>query len=68
MPKEKAGYRDMLMFLSEDKKAPLLLNRGQACELMGISRDHLAEMIYKGEIKLSENKIPIGSIARYLCG
>lgn len=68
MPREKEGYRDMLAFLNENKKLPLLLSRGQACEAMGVSRDYLAVLIAKGDIKLSESKIPIGSLARYLCG
>lgn len=68
MPREKEGYRDMLAFLNENKKLPLLLSRGQACEAMGVSRDYLAILIAKGDIKLSDSKIPIGSLARYLCG
>ena len=68
MAREKEGYRDMLMFLNETKKLPLLLNRGQACEALGISRDYLAVLIAKGDIKLLNSKIPIGSVARYLCG
>ena len=68
MAREKEGYREMLMFLSETKKLPLLMNRGQACEALGISRDYLAVLIAKGHIKLSGNKIPLGSVAGYLCG
>lgn len=68
MPMEKAGYREMLMFLTESKGLPLLLNRGEACEALSISRDYLAILIKKGDIKLSGSKIPLGSIARYLCG
>lgn len=68
MAMEKAGYRDMLMFLSETKKLPLLINRGQACEALNVSRDYLAILIKRGDIKLSGSKITLGSMARYLCG
>ena len=68
MSREKDGYREMLMFLNETKKLPLLLNKGQACEALSVSRDYLAILIAKGDIKLSGKKIPLGSIARYLCG
>lgn len=59
MPREKENYRDMLMFLTETKKLPLLVNRGQACEAMNISRDYLAILIAKGKIKLDGSKFPI---------
>lgn len=68
MAREKPNYRDMLSFLAETKDLPLLLNRGQACKVMGISRDHLAVLIIEGKIVVDNNKIPIGSVARYLCG
>lgn len=67
MAREKENYREMLLFLNVNKKIPLLMSRGQACEVMGISRDYLSMLISKGKIKLSENKIPIGSVANYLC-
>ena len=68
MSREKEGYREMLVFLNETKKLPLLMDRGQACEALSVSRDHLARLIAKGSISLDKNKIPIGSVARYLCG
>ena len=68
MPREKEHYRDMLMFLNESKNLPLLMDRGQACEALTVSRDYLAKLIAKGDIKSEHNKIPIGSVARYLCG
>ena len=68
MPREKEGYREMLMFLNESKSLPLLMDRGQACEALGISRDYLAKLIAKGDIRLERNKIPIRSVAKYLCG
>lgn len=70
MPMEKEGYREMLMFLTAEKKAPNMLSRGGAAKLMGISRDKVAELIYRGVLKIdkSTNEIPIGSIAKFLCG
>lgn len=68
MPKRKEGVDEMLIFLSEEKGLPALASRGQVCDALGIGRDHLSRLIIKGKITLDENKIPIGSVARYLCG
>lgn len=68
MAKEKEGYREMIVFLCENKKLPLLVTKREACVAMGISRNYLTKLIIDGKITLDENKIPIGSIARYLCG
>lgn len=64
---EKNGYREMLSFLSE-KDVPLLLTRAEAGKLLGIGQQNLRKEIAKGKLKLEDNRIPIGSIARYLCG
>ena len=68
MAREKEGYRDMLYFLSEVKKLPLAMNKGQVCDALNVSREHLSVMISKGHIKVVDSKIPIGSVANYLCG
>lgn len=68
MPLEREGYRDTLAFLTTTKNLPMLINRKQACEVLGVSRDYLGKLIAKGEIKLSNSKITLGSLARYLCG
>ncbi len=65
--REKANYRDMLQFITE-KGYPMMMSRGQVTELMSISRTTLAEAIKKGHIKVVDGKIPIGSVASYLCG
>lgn len=67
MAREKEGYREMLLFLSVDKKLPALANKVQICEALGISRDYLDKLIAKGDISLSSNKVTIGSVARFLC-
>lgn len=66
MAREKANYRDMVSILREEE-LPLLMTRGQACKALGCSRDYLAELIIKGEIDLKDNKVTLGSIARYIC-
>ena len=66
MPREKPNYRDMLQILLE--KYPLLLSKKQTAEALGISRTHLDKIISKGHLKFQDGKIPIGSIASYLCG
>ena len=64
---EKANYREMLLFLKE-QGCPLLITRKQAGELLGMAPLNLRKEIQKGRIKLADNKIPIGSLASYLCG
>ncbi len=66
MAREKENYREMLAFLTQ--RYPMLLNKGQAIEVLGISRPHLRKIIAKGHIKEQDGKIPIGSVASYLCG
>ena len=66
MPREKPNYRDMLQMLLETN--PLLLSKKEAAELLKISRTHLDTIISKGHLKVQDGKIPIGSIASYLCG
>ncbi|MBQ8390941.1 MAG: hypothetical protein IJX50_00140 [Clostridia bacterium] len=46
----------------------MTLSRKEAQEVLGVSHTHLAKMINRGHIKLIDNKIPLGSVARYLCG
>ena len=65
--REKQGYREVLEFLTE-RGCPLLLTRSAAAEFLSISRPHLNKLIREKAIKVQENKIPIGSIASYLCG
>lgn len=68
MPREKPNYRDMLAYLREVEKAPLSLNKSEAADLIDVNRAELNEMISKGIIVIKNKKIPLGSIASYLCG
>ena len=65
--REKTYYRDMLQFLT-DKGYPMMMSRGQVTELLSVSRTTLAKAIKNGHIKVVDGKIPIGSVASYLCG
>ncbi len=65
--REKENFRDMLQFLTE-KGYPMMMSRGQVTELLSVSRSTLAEAIKSGRIKVVNGKIPIGSVASYLCG
>ena len=64
---EKKGYREMLKFL-DDKGCPMLATRAEAAKFLGIGQQNLRKEISKGKLKLQDNKIPIGSLASYLCG
>ena len=66
MPREKEGYREILMFMSE--KYGMTLQKKEACEALGVSMPHLNKMIKQGAIKFSCGKVPIGSMVSYLCG
>ena len=64
---EKSHYREMLQFLTE-QGCPIMSTRQQASKMLGICQQNLRKEIAKGRIKLVDNKIPIGSLASYLCG
>ena len=68
MAREKPQFRDILNYLVIDKEFPLMLTKKQTAEAMGVSRVHLDRIIAKGHIKIQDGKIPVGSVASYLCG
>ena len=68
MAREKPEFRNMLCYLIDDKKYPPTMTKGQAAKAIGVSRGHLDKIIARGRIKVQDGKVPIGSIASYLCG
>lgn len=66
MPREKEGYRDMLSILME--QYPMLLTKKEVCEMLGLSFNTLAKLIARGKLTCDAGKVPIGSLAKYLCG
>ena len=66
MAREKEGYREMLVFVSE--RYGMTLQKKEACEALSVSMPHLNKMIDKGIIKCTCGKIPIGSVVSFLCG
>lgn len=66
MAREKDGYRDMLVLLME--QYPMTLSKTQAARALNIGKEKLYELIRKKHITVQDGKIPIGSIASYLCG
>lgn len=68
MAREKPNYRDTLQFLTE-KYTKMSLSKGETIELLGISYPTLQKLIKKGSLKSDCcGKIPLGSLASYLCG
>ena len=65
--REKANYRDMLQFLT-DKGYPLMLTKKQTAEILNCGKNAVPRIISKGHLKVIDGKIPIGSVASYLCG
>ena len=67
MSREKANYRETLAFL-QDNGFDYLMNKSQLAEKLCISRPTLDDIIKSGKITIHNGKIPIGSVASYLCG
>ena len=67
MPREVEGYRENIAFLSE-KGLPGLMTQKQAAEELGISTKHLRDLIKDGYIKTVGTLVPLGAVARLLCG
>ncbi len=67
MPREKPNYRETLAFLVEQNH-PLVLDKKETKELLGISLNFLNKLIDEGYIKVTSGKIPLGSVANYICG
>ena len=65
--REKANYRDMLQFLTE-KGYPLMLTQKQTAEILNCGKNTVPRIISRGHLKVIDGKIPIGSVASYLCG
>ena len=64
--REKANYRETIEFLAA--RYPMMMTKGMVAEALGISYPHLKKIINNGRLKVSDGKIPIGSLANYLCG
>ena len=67
MSREKSNYRETLAYLQE-KGFEFLMSKSQAAEKLCISRPTLDGIIKSGRITMHNGKIPLGSIASYLCG
>ena len=64
---EAFGYRETLELLAE--KHPMTVTQKDTAKILGCSLSHLKDtIIKKGHIKVVDGKIPLGSIARYICG
>lgn len=67
MAREKANYRETLAFLSE-LGYPMSLSKTETQKILGISWEYLNKLIEKNYIKEIAGKIPLGSVANYICG
>ena len=68
MAREKENYRSMLSYLIDEKGCSLVMTKKETAKTIGVSRGTLDLMIAEGDIKMQNGKIPIGTIANYLCG
>ena len=67
MAREVIGYRENLEYLT-DKGLPALMTQKQVAEALGISQSHVKTLIKSGHIKTVGTLIPLGSVARVICG
>ena len=67
MAREAFGYRENLEFLTE-KGLPALMTQKQAAEILGVSQSHIKKLIKSGYIKTVGTLIPLGAVARVICG
>ena len=67
MAREVMGYRENIEFLT-DKGLPGLMTQKQAAEALGISQSHIKTLIKSGHIKTVGTLVPLGAVARVLCG
>lgn len=65
MAREKPTYRDTFAVLAE--KYPLTLTKKEAAKILDCSLNYLKKLMQDGYIKDKGGKIPLGSIASYLC-
>ncbi len=67
MPRESFGYRENLADLTE-RGVPRLMTQKQACEVLNIGRPFLKGLVQSGKIKLVGTLVPIGAVAKIMCG
>ena len=67
MAREKENYRTMLSFLSSEMHLPLLMTKQETCKALDVSPTTLSHIIRDGGLKFDNGRIPIGSVANYLC-
>ena len=68
MPREKPNYRENLKFLHE-QYGKMVFSKKETTHILGVSINTLQKMVKEEDIKTdSDGRIPIGSLANYLCG
>lgn len=64
---EMGGYRECIAFLTE-KGYPALMRQREAAKVLGISERHMRDLVREKKIKTCGTMVPIGAIARVICG
>lgn len=67
MAREKANYRETLAFLNE-QGYPMLIPFKDVMTILGICRPTLVKLIKTDKLTAVCEKVPIGSLANFLCG
>mgnify|MGYP006969243725 CR=1 FL=1 len=64
---EMVGYRECIGILTE-RGCPALMRQKDAAKVLGISERHMRDLVREKKIKTCGTMVPIGAIARVICG
>ena len=64
---EREGYRECIGYLS-DKGFPALMRQKDAAKALGISERHMRDLIKEKKVRLCGTMVPIGAVAKVMCG
>jgi hypothetical protein len=64
---EREGYRECIGILTE-RGYPTLMRQKDAAKALGISERHIRDLIREGKIRACGAMIPIGAVAKIMCG
>lgn len=65
--REKENYRATLEFLTNVKSMPLMLQKKQVADLLGVHYNTVLRWTKSGKLKTIGNKVPLTAVASYLC-
>ena len=64
---EREGYRECIGILTE-RGCPALMRQKDAAKALGISERHMRDLIKEKKVRLCGTMVPIGAVAKVMCG